>query len=837
MHHLIRIFTIICFLFFIVSCKPLKKTNQQRNSSTAKLSTAKVNGPYQSSETLHYDLLHTKLEVNFDWEKQYLHGVATLSLKPYFYPQSILTLDAKGMEIHSVLLLTKTIDKNTSSENLKFRYDQKLLTINLAKTYTRKDTFIVQINYTAKPNELKKGGSEAITSDIGLYFINPLNTDPDKPRQIWTQGETEASSCWFPTIDSPNERTTQEMFITVDTNFAVLSNGKFISSKNNLNGTKTVYWKQDLPHAPYLFMMAIGEYAVVNDKWHNMEVDYYVEPSYKQFAKNIFGNTPEMLEFFSNKLGYKYPWAKYSQVVVRDYVSGAMENTTATIFMEALQSDDRALADENWESIIAHELFHHWFGDLVTCESWSNLPLNESFANYSEYLWAEYKYGIDEADYLGEKEGNEYFYEALTKQVPLIRYHYSDKEDMFDRHSYNKGGRVLHMLRKYVGDEAFFEALKLYLHRHQFTSVEIHHLRLAFEEITGEDLNWFFNQWFLSPGHPEIHLEHVYSHGTLHLTVKQIQDTLTTPVYRLPVKVDIWVNGIKTTHSILIEKAEHIFEIPVPAQPDLALFDSDLQLLGYIYHEKSIEENIFQFNNYQRFLARNNALQSILKNQQIDYSQVGKGVNSKTNPFDNPIIKNTLIAALEDPFWAIRNIAINQFSTYPLTDFSKVAERIESIALNDPKPQVRANAIYLLSSYYNKEFIHVYKKGLNEKSYSVAGAALSAYLKSEDQSIKINFEEIEAINNISIIIPLAEHYIFTGTKTKYNWFREKLKKGSPRVIYNLISLFMNYALLLEKEEQDDAKKILKDISENNKYEYIRYQANISLKEFIEKTKQ
>jgi aminopeptidase N len=187
------------------------------------------------------------------------------------------------MDIHEIKLLP-------NSENLKYKYDGKKLNINLGKLYTRKDTFTLSIHYTAKPNELTKGGSKAITSDVGLYFINPLGKEADKPRQIWTQGETEASSCWFPTIDSPNEKTTQEMFITIDTNFTVLSNGKFISSKNNLNGTKTDYWKQSLPHAPYLFMMAIGEYAVVKDKWKDIEVNYYVEPNYKKYAKWRFSH-------------------------------------------------------------------------------------------------------------------------------------------------------------------------------------------------------------------------------------------------------------------------------------------------------------------------------------------------------------------------------------------------------------------------------------------------------------------------------------------------------------------------------------------------------------------
>jgi aminopeptidase N len=191
-------------------------------------------------------------------------------------------------------------------------------------------------------------------------------------------------------------------------------------------------------------------------------------------------------------------------VVVRDFVSGAMENTSASTFMEAVQSTQRELIDKSWDDIIAHELFHQWFGDLVTIESWANLPLNESFANYAQYLWDEYKYGKDEADYQAFREKQQYLYESTRKQEPMIRFEYKKPDDMFDSHSYAKGGRILHMLRRLVGDEAFFESLKEYLHQNAFQNTEIHHLRLAFEKVTGKDLNWFFNQWFLLPGHPEL---------------------------------------------------------------------------------------------------------------------------------------------------------------------------------------------------------------------------------------------------------------------------------------------------------------------------------------------
>src|SRR3546814_829974 len=262
---------------------------------------------------------------------------------------------------------------------LKFTYDGRKLRAGLGRTYGRDEEYRVFIRYTAMPDRLEMGGSEAISQDKGLYFIDPRDEDPEKPFQIWTQGETEANSCWFPTINGPQENHTQRISLTVNEEYVTLSNGKMIASQSNGDGTRTDVWKQELPHATYLTMIAVGDFAVVRDQWRDLEVNYYVEPGFAQYASLIFGNTPEMMELYSEVLGVAYPWSKYSQIVVRDFVSGAMETTTATVFFDQMNMTDREYLDQSHEDIIAHELFHHWFGDMVTCESWSNLPLNEAF--------------------------------------------------------------------------------------------------------------------------------------------------------------------------------------------------------------------------------------------------------------------------------------------------------------------------------------------------------------------------------------------------------------------------------------------------------------------------
>jgi len=334
------------------------------------------------------DLVHTKLDVHFDYKKRYLYGKEWVTLIPHFYSTDTLRLDAKGMDIHNV-----SIVKNGKNTALKFTYDSLSLNIKLDKVHDRTEKYTIYIAYTAKPEELKN-----VTNDQhGIYFVNPDSSEKNKPVQIWTQGEPEGSSAWFPTIDHPNQKTTEEISMTVPAKYVTLSNGRLASQKNNGNGTRTDTWKMELPHAPYLFMMAVGDFRIYKDSWRGKEVSYYLEPASAPFAKEIFEDTPEAIDFFSKVTGVDFPWNKYSEIAVRDYVSGAMENTTATMFGEQ-GKNKREFADQYYGSGIEHELFHQWFGDYVTAESWSNLTLNESFADFGEIIWLEHKYGKDAAD-------------------------------------------------------------------------------------------------------------------------------------------------------------------------------------------------------------------------------------------------------------------------------------------------------------------------------------------------------------------------------------------------------------------------------------------------------
>ncbi len=582
------------------------------------------------------NLIHTKLDVSFDYQKKRLNGKAWITLKPHFYHTDSLTLDAKGMDIRSVSLVV-----NQKFQKLNYSYDSLKLKIKLDKTYSSKENYTVYIDYVAKPDELKAKGSAAITNAKGLYFINPDSTVQNKPIQIWTQGETESSSVWFPTLDSPNQKTTQEISITAPAKYTTLSNGVLVNKKNNKDGTRTDTWKMDKPHAPYLFMMAVGNFKIYQDKWKNIPVDYYLEPEYAPYAKNIFGNTPEMMTFFSNKLGIDYPWDKYAQIVVRDFVSGAMENTTATIHGDFVQQTDRELLDGSaGEDVIAHELFHHWFGDYVTAESWSNLSVNESFADISETLWNEYKFGKDAGDAHNYEAMQAYLNNPSAKSKHLIRFHYEDKEDMFDVVSYQKGGRILNMLRHDIGEDAFYKSLNLYLKSNAFKTGEAHQLRLAFEEVTGKDLNWFFNQWYFREGHPELNIKYNWNDATKTQQVILSQNQK-TDVFLLPMKIDIYVGGKKERHDYLMSKKTDTLNFTLYKKPDLVNVDADKIILAKKTDEKSLNEFAFQLENAPLYVDRLEALTAALKNSNDAIAQ--------------SIIQN----ALKDKYYKIRIKAID----------------------------------------------------------------------------------------------------------------------------------------------------------------------------------
>lgn len=718
------------------------------------------------------DLVHTKLDVKFDYTKSYVLGKVWITLKPHFYATDTLTLDAKGMEIKEL-----SIVNGASKKKLQYEYDGLQLRIKLDKVYKAADKYTVYIDYIAKPNELESKGSEAISDTKGLYFINPLGEDKTKPVQIWTQGETEATSAWCPTIDKPNAKTTNEFSITVPQKYVTLSNGLKVSEKKNSDGTRTDNWKMDLPHAPYLFFIGVGDFAVIKDvPYKGKEVSYYVEKDQAQYAKAVFGNTPEMMKFFSEKLGVDYPWQKYSQIVGRDYVSGAMENTTATLHQESAYQNARELADANgWEETIAHELFHQWFGDLVTAESWSNLTVNESFANYSEYLWNEYKYGKDAADEHNYNDMQGYIQGGNDKK-DLVRRHYSSEMEMFDGVSYNKGGRILHMLRKYVGDDAFFKSLNNYLTTNKYKTGEAHQLRLAFEEVTGKDMNWFFDQWYFGSGHPKFDVTNNYDAAAKKLMVIVTQTQKADKVWKIPVDIDVYYGKSRTRNTFWTTNKVDTFYFSYASKPDLVDFDGDRILLCEKKESKTAEEYIVQYEKNTNYLARREAIDYFAKNkmQQLDW-----GLNSS--------------------FAGLRNYTLKKILA--LSDRSNFLKTVEEKFATEKDNLTKTTALKIFAKAKDAKYEKWFNDNIGSVSYSVAGAALEglAALKPDAAYTMAKKYSSDAKKGLGVMV--NKLIIEKGSESDFDYLSNQVKNsGLTMEAFNTIGSFSGYLAKIKNVE-------------------------------------
>ncbi len=511
--------------------------------------------PYYAADRV-VDIEHIKIAVDIDVANKVVRGVVTLRITALAEVVNQLELDAVELTISAVRMADKAVE---------FSHDGKKLRIDLASRLKAGSTTTVEISYAGAPRR-------------GLYFIAPDADYPDKPLQVWSQGQDIDSRYWFPCFDAPHEKATSEVVVTVPAHMFALSNGTLLSDR--VHGKKrTLHWQLNVPHSCYLITLAIGDFATITEHWRDIPVTYYVERGREAAAARTLARTPQMLELFSTQFGVAYPYPQYAQVLVSDFIFGGMENTSATTLTDTILMDERAALDYDIDSLVAHELAHQWFGDLVTCRDWGEGWLNEGFATYAEYLWREHHEGRDAADlelddwaemYFGEDAGR-YRRTIATKM-------YQEPIDIFDHHLYDKGGRVLHMLRNVVGDTAFFKALGHYLRKHQFGSVESRDLARAFEDATGRVLDWFFDQWVLrGAGHPVLDVGMTWDgkRKMLVVTVSQTQTIdATTPRFRIPTVVRV-VSSAGATRDIAIDITEitQTFHLPLSAEPSQAVFD------------------------------------------------------------------------------------------------------------------------------------------------------------------------------------------------------------------------------------------------------------------------
>lgn len=822
---------LIFFLVFAVACKSAQMSEQgtaedqtieipttKKTDSTASASLTEEReqaiAGYKASAKKVFDILHTDLDLSFDYQNQTVHGKAELTIRPFFYPSSELVLDAQDFELGEIFFMLKG-----GREPVTYDYDGAKLQVHLPKELARTDTFRIAFDYTAFPERNAGGGSEAITDTKGLYFIDPLDTVPGKPTMIWTQGETAHNSKWFPTIDSPNDKFTQLIRLTVSDTLVSIGNGELIKQEDLGNGLRKDHWEMKLSHSAYLAAFAIGDFGKVEAKWEDIPLGYFVEKGYEKGAAEVFKNTPEMIDFFSELTGVRFPWPKYDQIVVRDFVSGAMENTTASIFMEELRMNEREAIDSEMDYIIAHELFHQWFGDYVTTESWANLTLNEGFANYSEFLWNEYKYGADEAKLKLVAETENYFLEAETKQVDLIRFDYDDAEDMFDSHSYSKGGAILHMLREYLGNEAFYAALHAYLEAHALGTVEVNDLRMAMEAVSGEDLNWFFDQWFLDKGHPQLHFEVDYSDpANVKISVAQLQDLASTPLYQLPLDVSWYEGEERKSKRFVITKASQEFALENKTPVGLVFIDEEKNLLAKKSMQMNSDQMRQQFKTSKFGIARYEALDSL-----VAWDAVTE-------------LESIIQDALEDEFWAVRESAlyILQGHVEWLEDTPGLAQRIVQLVESDERNSVRSGAIDVLAAFSPDDYYSTFLKWAGDPSYLVTGSALMGLVSMESQKLDPSFmESLTSESNFRVVIPVAEYYITTSIPGKGDWFLDRARTISGEGLYYYLGYFGEYFSRFPEEGKAEAIHYLLKKMENDTRSYIRLGAFQSLLGFAD----
>lgn len=735
------------------SCKTSEK-NKKSNEKDAKIyQVPKYKGAY----TRYVDLVHTKLFLTPVWKKQELIGRAEIILHQHFFATDSIVLDARAMEIKKVSLRTNEIEND-----LIYEYNNDLLKIKLPRKYLSSEMIDLNIDYISKPLNAGSGGSNAIKSDQGLFFINADGSDQSAPTELWSQGETESNSVWFPTIESPEQKTTTEIYLTVDSSLTTLSNGLLVNTTFNNDHTKTDHWIQDLPAAPYLAMIAVGNFSIVKDSWRNKEVSYYVDPPYEKYARLAFGKTPEMIEFFSTLTGIVYPWQKYSQIVVHNYISGAMENVTAVVHGTNMQQDPGANLDENYEDYISHELFHHWFGDLVTCRSWANISLNESFANYGEYLWREYKYGKANAQEHLMEDLHKYLNSSLKSDPPLFRVSYNNAEDVYDRISYEKGGCTLNMLRNYLGDTAFFSGLNLYLTQYKFSSTEIDQLRQCFEKISGEDLNWFFNQWFRRGGHPELIVNYDWNeqNKTEQIKIEQVQSLDKNPLYRLPLDIDFYFNDSTVRKKIICDRSSQTFSFPFSIKPIIAVVDGERTLAGTIKDNKSTDELIYLYDHSKNIFDKFQALTSL-------------GFISDTSSIGSKL----QVRALGDESARVREVALNYTMIICQNAPNLIKDKIIEIALHDSSTKNRSIALERLRYYYPAEVsLPILRASLKDQSHRVVAEAFTQLSVKEPAEGRMAAHELENDSSDLVLIALTDYYSENDYDDAINVFTNAMNK-------------------------------------------------------------
>lgn len=526
------------------------------------------------------DMRHIRLELDVDLPAKHVESTATLEMTA-LRPVSLVSLDAVGFQTRDVSVSRA----NAPPSPARHTHDGNTLNVYFDTPLSAAESVTVTVRYSVDDPR------------SGLHFFAPSDENPEAPWQLWSQGQDIENRHWIPCFDHPGERQTSELIVTADSKFQVLSNGRLVETLPAPQPGRTVtHWVQDKPHVSYLITLVVGQFARIDDTWRGVPVSYWVPESRKDDARHVFAKTPAMLDFFSDKIGVKYPWDKYVQVCCFDY-GGGMENTSATTLGENALFNQRSALDTSSDDLIAHELAHQWWGDYLTCREWAHLWLNEGFASYFEALWGEHDLGWDEFQY--DLFGKAHAAIDGAREKPVVDRRYANPGEMFDSRSYPKGAWILHMIRCRLGDDLFWQALNRYCTRYALQCVETDHLRLVLEELTGQSWERFFYDWTQRPDSPAIDVSYQWDESArvLNVTVRQTQGMPKDPAkeqpaepFHFPLTLEFSVDPDRPVSCLHdVTQRETTFSVPLPRNPAMIRVDPNQTVLLTVHEKKPRE--------------------------------------------------------------------------------------------------------------------------------------------------------------------------------------------------------------------------------------------------------
>jgi aminopeptidase N len=651
-----------------------------------------------------YDILSTSLDLSFDFERLTVGGAAEHRIRISADSLRQFWFDAADMEVG---LVTCEGCRRSGQDTLQVAYTGTDLAVVLRSAPRKGDTVSVRIEYTAYP---MRNGEQR-----GMYFVDPAGQDPNRPTQVWTLGQPQDNQFWFPTWDHPTERMSFDIRVTVPDFFETAGNGELVSQEALPGGLRQDRWvlKSEVP--AYLAAVIIGDYTIITDSYErpdgsSVPLWYAVEPEYAEWAELIYPETPEIMAFVERKTRVRYPYENYKQFTVRDFTAGAQENVTATAIDASLQHDARAHEDYNGLSLVVHEIAHQWFGNLVTCKTWGYLALQEGMATYFETLYLEDAYGLNEAQAHSIANWDAYLFESEYRRRPIVWHGYSDPNEMFDHHSYEKTAAVLHQLRFELGDEAWWRGVRRYLTENRNQAVTLRDLQFAMERASARPLGRFFEQWFLSPGHPELEVSQRYREdfGVYEVHIQQVQDTTLFPVFAFDVDLELNFKSREPyVERIRVENVDTTIVIGVAGHVTFARFNRGDWLPAEITVDKPLEEWTTQALADDDMSGRYRAVEAL-----------------SPHSADDQVRALLLQIASSDPSEHVRELGVRALRVY--TDESRTLDAMLGLALNDPSSSVRAAAVEAIAGARSASVRSVLSEALQDRSYFVVAAAVES---------------------------------------------------------------------------------------------------------------